>query len=145
LELAQKAPLDPPSGHVFRQLTHGASINVERYSDEISRALQSESAIEMARAFLLSQVLVEGLTPERRAQVLEGARRSLDEIGVLSIDAIVTLSVLSASREDAYMLLHLTPSIGVHEQLHRVTCVKGVARILRNAGDVKIAHPIFSS
>ena len=72
------------------------------------------------------------MNAEQRDGIISVAKRCLDELGVLSLDAVATIGALSSSRDDAALLLEAEPSLGVNESLYRVSCALAAAQVLRN-------------
>jgi hypothetical protein len=102
------------------------------YPERICELVESEKGEEISKAFILAQAMQAHFTDAQREHVLKVARSLVGELGVLGLDAIVTVSSLSRSRDDAKMLMTLTSAIGVDEDVHSVTCFDGVSRILRH-------------
>jgi hypothetical protein len=53
-------------------------------------------------------------------------------MGILGVDAAVTLGSLSRTREDALLLLAREPVLGFDERVYRVSCATAAAEIVRN-------------
>ncbi len=91
----------------------------------------------MARGFFLAQLLRKKLTENQAMVVLEVARASVVEPGVLSLDAVCSVGALSRSVEDAELLLQSEPATGVGANEHTATVMGAVANISRNAGGLR--------
>lgn len=115
----------------LRCMTYGLLGNPE-YAARVCELVESEKGEDLSKGFTLAQAMQAHLSEAQREQVLKKARSMVDEMGVLGLDAIVTVSSLSRSLEDVRFLLTLPSGTNIDEKLHHVTCFDGVARILRN-------------
>ena len=138
-ELLSEISLVSEDSDTFRDIATGLLVQPERSVEKVCEMVQSPSGDELARGLLLAQLLTRYMNQGQRDRVLSVAKRSVDEIGVLAVDAVATIGALSSSTEDAAMLLEAEPCLGIKESLYRVSCARAAAHVLRNrerlAGD----------
>ena len=72
------------------------------------------------------------MSESQREEILVVARRSLDEMGTLALDAITTVASLSYSVDDAALLFAAEPCLGLKESAYRVSCARAAAHVLLN-------------
>ncbi len=92
----------------------------------------SERGEDLGRSLLLAQLMAPFCSDQQRAHLVRVTKGLLDEFGGLGLDALETLGALSRERDDALLLLELEPVVGIEDKLHRVSCARAAARILRN-------------
>jgi hypothetical protein len=132
LSLLSKLSLTAEDAITFRDLAVGLMVRPKASTEKILDFVSSAKGDDLARGLLLSQLMVQHLSDAQRAFIVGVARRSLDELGILSLDAVSTVGSLSRSQNDAAMLFESSPALGVSENLHRVSCARAAAQILRN-------------
>lgn len=132
LSLIQKLSLAVDDAKTFQDVAVGLLVHPTYSAQRITSFVSSEKGDTLARGFLLSQLMKQHLSDTQRTFIVGVAKRSLDELGVLSLDAVSTVGALSRSQEDASMLLGSSPALGVSDSVHMVSCARAAAQILRN-------------
>lgn len=117
----------------LREFTYGLLGN-PIYPRLICKALSTQSGELLSKMFIIAQSMREHFTPEQRETIKDIARKHVNELGGLSLDAVVTLSIFSQSTSDAQLLMSLDTPIGVSEAVYTSTCADSAARILRAVG-----------
>jgi hypothetical protein len=133
LELLGRLSLKQFDPKAFECLAYGLLGDVSTATKAAVTLAESNNIFDIARGFFLSQLLREHLSDDQRDRVLTIARRSLDEPGVLSLEAARTIGVLSQSPADVYLLLESQPAVGVDHEAHKVTMASAVEDIVRGS------------
>jgi len=133
LSLIQKLSLAVDDVKTFRDVAVGLLVRPSYSAQRILHFVGSDNGDTLARGFLLSQLMKQHLTESQRTFIIGVAKRSLDELGVLSLDAVSTVGALSCSQEDALTLLGSSAALGVADSVHRVSCARAAAQIIRNS------------
>jgi hypothetical protein len=131
-DLMSQLSLSTGEEGAFRDIASGLLVNTDRAVRKVCDLVQSPRGDDLARAFLISQLMSRYVSDQQRESILGVARRSIDEIGILALDAVGTIGALSSSLDDAAMLLQAQPCLGLKESLYRVSCARAAARVLRN-------------
>lgn len=132
LSLIGRLSLTTEDAITFRDIAVGLMVRPKASTRKILDFVSSANGEDLARGFLLSQLLSRELSDAQRVFIVGVAKRSIDEMGVLSLDAVSTVGALSRAQADASMLFGSSPALGVDELLHRVSCARAAARVLKN-------------
>jgi hypothetical protein len=135
-ETIRKGSVWSDSPGFFRDLCYGL-LGDPGYPEAICTRVELNSGEEISKMFALAQGLRDHFTNAQRERVLKVARDNVEDLGALSIDSVLTMSVLSTSLEDARRIMALPAPGGVDSVLHHLTCADSVARILRNIRNSK--------
>lgn len=130
--LLKRLSLTTEDAQTFRDIAIGLIVRPEASVQKVIDFVSSSKAGELARGLLLSQLLARYLSDAQRSYIIGVAKRSMDEMGILSLDAVSTIGVLSRTPSDALMLLQSSPSLGISAALHRVSTVRAARLILWN-------------
>jgi hypothetical protein len=131
-DLLSQISLVSEDANTFRDIATGLLVQPALSAAKVCTMVQSPDGDELARGLALAQLLTRHMNAEQRDGIISVAKRCLDELGVLSLDAVATIGALSSSRDDAALLLEAEPSLGVNESLYRVSCALAAAQVLRN-------------
>ena len=131
LGLLTQMSLTNEDAQTFRDVALGLIIRPEASIQAVIDLASSSKADSVARGLLLSQLMARFLTDAQRKYIVGIAKRSMDELGILSLDAVSTIGALSRSPSDALMLIESAPALGVSPALHRVSAARAAGRILR--------------
>ena len=131
-DLLSQVSLSSDDAKSFRDIATGLLVHPELSVAMVCEMVQSPRGEELARGLLLSQLLNRFMRQEQRDLILNVAKRSVDELGILAIDAMATIGALSSSPDDAAMLLEAEPCLGVKESVYRVSSARAAAQVLRN-------------
>lgn len=135
-DMIQKGSVWRDGPGFFRDLCYGL-LGDPVYPEAISRRVELDSGVEISKMFALAQGMRDHLSDAQRERVLKVARANVEELGVLSLESILTISALSTSLDDAKLLMELPATAGVDGALHAVTCADSMARVLRNIRKLK--------
>ena len=130
-EMIRKGSVWRDSPGFFRDLCYGL-LGDPAYPEAICSRVELNSGEEISKMFALAQGMRDHFSDAQRQRVLKVARASVEELGVLSVESILTISALSTSLDDARLLMDLPAAAGVDEMLHKITCADSMARVLRN-------------
>jgi hypothetical protein len=131
-ELLRRVPMVSEDARAFSAIATGLLV---RPADSVKRMcldILSEKGEEIARSFRVAQLMAPYCDDAERKHLIRASKGFLDEMGVLGVDAALTLAALSGDRADALLLLEREPVSGMNESVYRVSCANAAARIVRN-------------
>ena len=132
-ELLRRLPLASAPAYDFSDIGLALLANPEDSVSQVCMDILSEKGEVIGRALFFAQMLAPHCTDGQREHLRGAIKGLLDEVGILGVDAAVTLGSLSRTREDALLLLAHEPVLGFDERVYRVSCATAAAEILRNS------------
>jgi hypothetical protein len=131
-ELLRRVPLASAPAYEFSDIGIALLANPEESVSRVCMDILSHNGEVLGRALLLAQMLAPHCADAQREHLRAAIQGLLDEMGILGVDAAVTLGSLSRTREDALLLLAREPVLGFDERVYRVSCATAAAEIVRN-------------
>ena len=132
MELLRMISLTKDDDVTFADTAVGLMIHPQESIQKGIELASSARAHDMARGLRIGQLMARELNDTQRGYFVSWARRAMDEMGILSLDAACAVGAISSSREDALLLLTAEPALGVSETVHKVSCARAAANVIRN-------------
>jgi len=132
MELLAKVSLSKDDDVTFSDIAAGLLVHPQKSIATAMGLVDSARADDLARGLLIAQLLTRQLNDPQREHFLSVARGAIDELGILSLDAVCAVGALSRARDDARLLFNSEPALGIAETVHRVSCARAAANVLRN-------------